>query len=123
MTPTRSVRDPRRHPNDDCDVAPAVICDRRCRGRRTLGDSRALRIVRSMTSIGVISSGNIGATVGEAWRRAGHEVVYASRSPDPPRTVAIADAIARADVALLAVAGAAAPELPAEHAGGWTGAS
>ena len=68
-----------------------------------------------MTSIGVIGSGNIGATVGEAWRRAGHEVVYASRSPDPPRTVPIADAIAGADVVLLAVPGAAVPALLAEH--------
>jgi 8-hydroxy-5-deazaflavin:NADPH oxidoreductase len=68
-----------------------------------------------MTRIGVIGSGNIGQTVGEAWRRAGHDVVYASRSPEPPRTVAIADAIAGADVVLLAVPGAAVPQLLAEH--------
>jgi predicted dinucleotide-binding enzyme len=68
-----------------------------------------------MTSIGVIGGGNIGATVGEAWRRAGHEVVYASRSPDPPRTVPLADAIAGAEVVLLALPGAAVPELLAEH--------
>jgi 8-hydroxy-5-deazaflavin:NADPH oxidoreductase len=68
-----------------------------------------------MTSIGVIGSGNIGATVGEAWRRAGHEVVYASRSPEPPRTVATAAAIAGAEVVLLALPGAAVPELLVEH--------
>jgi predicted dinucleotide-binding enzyme len=68
-----------------------------------------------MTRICVIGSGNIGETVGEAWRRAGHDVVYASRSPEPPRTVAIADAIAAADVVLLAVPGAAVPQLLAEH--------
>jgi len=68
-----------------------------------------------MTSIAVIGSGNIGATIGEAWRRAGHEVVYASRSPEPPRTVAIADAVSGADVVLLAIPGAAVPELLAEH--------
>jgi 8-hydroxy-5-deazaflavin:NADPH oxidoreductase len=68
-----------------------------------------------MTSIGVIGSGNIGATVGEAWRRAGHDVVYASRSPESPRTVPIPDAIAGAEVVLLAVPGAAVPELLAEH--------
>jgi predicted dinucleotide-binding enzyme len=68
-----------------------------------------------MTRIGVIGSGNIGATIGEAWRRAGHEVLFASRSPDPPRTVAIPDAIAAADVVLLATPGAAVPELLAEH--------
>jgi 8-hydroxy-5-deazaflavin:NADPH oxidoreductase len=68
-----------------------------------------------MSRIGVIGSGNIGETLGEAWRRAGHEVVYASRSPAPPRTVAIADAIAGADVVLLALPGAAVPHLLAEQ--------
>ena len=68
-----------------------------------------------MTRIAVIGSGNIGGTVGRAWQRAGHEVVYASRSPTPPRTVAIADAIAGADVVLLAVPGASVPPLLAEH--------
>jgi 8-hydroxy-5-deazaflavin:NADPH oxidoreductase len=68
-----------------------------------------------MTRIGVIGSGNIGQAVGEAWRRAGHDVVYASRSPEPPRTVAIADAIAGAGVVLLALPGGAVPQLLAEH--------
>ena len=68
-----------------------------------------------MSRIGVIGSGNIGTTVGEAWRRAGHEVVYASRSPDPPRTVSVAEAIAGADAVLLALPGAAVPQLLAEH--------
>jgi 8-hydroxy-5-deazaflavin:NADPH oxidoreductase len=68
-----------------------------------------------MTSIAVIGSGNIGGTIGEAWRRAGHDVAYASRSPEPPRTVAIPDAISGADVVLLAIPGAAVPELLGEH--------
>jgi 8-hydroxy-5-deazaflavin:NADPH oxidoreductase len=68
-----------------------------------------------MTRIGVIGSGNIGQAVGDAWRRAGHEVVYASRSPEPPQTVAIADAIAGADVVLLATPGAAVPQLLAQY--------
>jgi predicted dinucleotide-binding enzyme len=68
-----------------------------------------------MTSIGVIGSGPIGTTLGDAWRRAGHDVVFGSRSPEPPRTVAIADAIASADVVLLATPGAAVPALLAEH--------
>jgi predicted dinucleotide-binding enzyme len=68
-----------------------------------------------MTRIGVIGSGNIGETVGKAWRRAGHEVVFASRSPEPPRTVGIADAIASSDVVLLATPGAAVPQLLADH--------
>lgn len=63
----------------------------------------------------MIGGGNIGQTVGEAWRRAGHDVVFASRSPAPPRTVAIADAIAGAEVVLLATPGAVVPELLAEH--------
>jgi 8-hydroxy-5-deazaflavin:NADPH oxidoreductase len=68
-----------------------------------------------MTRIGVIGSGNIGSTVGEAWRRAGHEVLYASRSPEPPRTVAVAEAIGGAEVVLLATPGGAVPQLLAEH--------
>jgi predicted dinucleotide-binding enzyme len=68
-----------------------------------------------MSSIAVIGSGNIGGTIGEAWRRAGHDVVYASRSPEPPQTVSIPDAIAAADVVLLAIPGAAVPQLLAEH--------
>jgi predicted dinucleotide-binding enzyme len=68
-----------------------------------------------MTRIGVIGTGNIGETIGRAWQRAGHEVVYASRSPEPPRTVAIGEAIAGAEVVLLAVPGAAVPALLAEH--------
>ena len=68
-----------------------------------------------MARIAVVGSGNIGATVGEAWRSAGQDVVFASRTPEPPRTVAIADAIDGADVVLLAVPGAAVPDLLAEH--------
>jgi 8-hydroxy-5-deazaflavin:NADPH oxidoreductase len=68
-----------------------------------------------MTSIAVIGSGNIGSTIGEAWRRAGHDVAFASRSPEPPGTVAIPDAIAAAEVVLLAVPGGAVPDLLAEH--------
>lgn len=68
-----------------------------------------------MASIAVIGSGNIGRTIGDAWRRAGHEVTQASRSPEPPDTVAIADAIEGAEVVLLAMPGAAVPELLVEH--------
>jgi predicted dinucleotide-binding enzyme len=68
-----------------------------------------------MTSIGVIGSGNIGTTIGEGWQRAGHDVVYTSRTPEPPRTVSIADAIAGAEVVLLAVPGASVPQLLADH--------
>jgi predicted dinucleotide-binding enzyme len=68
-----------------------------------------------MTSIAVIGGGNIGGTLGAAWRRAGHDVAFASRSPEPPETVSIPDAIAGAEVVLLAVPGGAVPDLLAEH--------
>jgi predicted dinucleotide-binding enzyme len=68
-----------------------------------------------MTRIGVIGGGNIGRTVGAAWQRAGHDVVYSSRSPAPPETVSIPDAIAHAEVVLLSTPGDAVPGLLAEH--------
>src|SRR3954466_3865328 len=68
-----------------------------------------------MTRIAVIGSGNIGGTIGEQWRKAGHGVTFTSRSPAPPRTVAIGDAVAAAEVVLLAVPGGAVPDLLAEH--------
>jgi 8-hydroxy-5-deazaflavin:NADPH oxidoreductase len=72
-------------------------------------------MVAAMASIAVVGSGNIGTTIGDAWRRAGHDVTYASRSPQPPDTVAIADAIASAEVVLLATPGSVVPALLAEH--------
>src|SRR3954469_4760494 len=74
-----------------------------------------------MTRIAVIGSGNIGATVGEAWRRAGHDVSFGSRSPEPPRTVVIADAVADAEAVLLAMPGAAVPQFLAEHGAALSG--
>jgi 8-hydroxy-5-deazaflavin:NADPH oxidoreductase len=68
-----------------------------------------------MTQIAVIGSGNIGGTIGEQWRKAGHDVTFASRSPQPPDSVAIPDAIANAEVVLIAVPGGAVPDLLAEH--------
>jgi hypothetical protein len=98
----------------DVDPRGRSVFDSILGGERSRRDA-PVRIVRSMTRIGVIGRGNIGETVGEAWRRAGHDVLYASRSPEPPRTVAIAEAIAGADVVLLAMPGAAVPQLLAEH--------
>ena len=69
----------------------------------------------------MIGSGNIGATIGKAWRRAGHAVAYGSRSPRPPETVAIADAIAGAEVVLLATPGGAVPELLDTYGGALDG--
>jgi len=72
-------------------------------------------IVRRVASIGVIGGGNIGATLAQAWRRAGHTVAFGSRSPQPPETVAISDAIASAQFVLLAIPGAAVPQFLSEH--------
>ena len=58
--------------------------------------------------IGVIGAGNIGRTLGAKWVAAGHEVVYGVRSPGKPATTSVADAVARADVVVLAIPGAAA---------------
>jgi predicted dinucleotide-binding enzyme len=58
--------------------------------------------------IAVIGAGNIGRTLGGKWTTAGHQVVYGVRSPGAPGTAAIADAVASAEVVVLAVPGAAA---------------
>jgi predicted dinucleotide-binding enzyme len=61
--------------------------------------------------IAVIGTGKVGGTIGRAWSRAGHAVTFGSRHPasdsaaaDSEATVAgIPDALAGADVVLLAV--------------------
>ncbi|WP_053227279.1 NADPH-dependent F420 reductase [Solirubrobacter soli] len=68
-----------------------------------------------MTRIGVIGGGNIGRTVGAAWERAGHDVRYSSRSPEPPATLSVADTIAHAEAVLLSTPGDAVPGLLAEY--------
>src|SRR4051812_31165465 len=60
--------------------------------------------------IAVIGSGNIGGTLGQAWMHAGHGVVYGSRNPEPPDSVSIGDALADAEVVLLAIPGGAVEE-------------
>jgi len=69
--------------------------------------------------IAVIGTGRIGGTIGRAWSRAGHDVTFGSRHPasddapgDTDATVAgIPEALARADVVLLAVPGPSVGEL------------
>jgi predicted dinucleotide-binding enzyme len=58
--------------------------------------------------IAVIGTGKIGGTLGGRWRAAGHEVVYGSRAgsgegPGGARLMAVGDALAGADVVVLAV--------------------
>jgi predicted dinucleotide-binding enzyme len=69
-----------------------------------------------MTRIAVIGAGNIGGTLGRAWERAGHRIAYAAGTPKPPETVAVADALEGAEVAVFAVPGTAVDALIDEHA-------
>jgi predicted dinucleotide-binding enzyme len=69
--------------------------------------------------IAVIGTGKIGGTLGEKWRQAGHDVIYGSRRPttDGPGgapVVTVGEAIARAEVVVLAVPGGVVSEVASE---------
>lgn len=73
--------------------------------------------------IAVIGTGNIGATVGRALARAGHEVRLGARTPDPAvaqgsgaAVTSVAEALAGAEAVLLAVPAAAVEEVLSAHA-------
>jgi 8-hydroxy-5-deazaflavin:NADPH oxidoreductase len=66
--------------------------------------------------IAVIGTGNIGATIGTKWRSAGHEVVFGATSarddgPGGAPVLVAAEALAGAEVVLLAVPGQAVPDV------------
>ncbi len=66
--------------------------------------------------IAVIGTGNIGGTLGKKWRAAGHDVVYGARTlaasgPGGAPVLPVAEALAGAEVVLLAVPGAAVAEV------------
>lgn len=67
--------------------------------------------------IAVIGSGNVGATLGEAWVKAGHAVTFGMRDPKGgsapagAQSATVLDAIKSAEVVVLAVPWAAVPEL------------
>lgn len=66
--------------------------------------------------IAVIGTGNIGGTLGSRWREAGQGVVYGSRNPGGTGPggaplLAIPEAVASAEVVLLAVPGPAVPDV------------
>jgi len=73
--------------------------------------------------IAVIGTGFIGGILGRALARAGHQVTFGSRHPDneavtdgtSAAVTAVADTLARADVVILALPGAAVAELTAAH--------
>ena len=76
--------------------------------------------------IAVIGSGRIGGTLGGKWQAAGHDVVYGSRAgsgdgPGGAPVLPVADAIAGADVVVLAVPGAAAADVVAANGAGLVG--
>jgi 8-hydroxy-5-deazaflavin:NADPH oxidoreductase len=70
-----------------------------------------------MTAIAIVGAGNIGRTLGGAWQHAGHSVSYVSRTPVPPESLAPEDALATAEVVLLAIPGAAVDAFLDEYAG------
>jgi 8-hydroxy-5-deazaflavin:NADPH oxidoreductase len=63
--------------------------------------------------IAIVGAGTIGRTLGGKWSAAGHEVVYGVRRPGAPGTSSVEDAVAAAEVVVLAVPGAAAKEVVA----------
>jgi predicted dinucleotide-binding enzyme len=68
--------------------------------------------------IAVIGTGNIGGSLGNRWRAAGYDVVFGSRTPSDTGpggapVLAVADALAGADVVLLAIPGKAVPDVVA----------
>ena len=75
--------------------------------------------------IGILGSGNIGGSLGRLWAKAGHEICFASRSPDSlaplvaqvgakARAGSLDEAMAFADVILEALPFSATMNLPAE---------
>jgi predicted dinucleotide-binding enzyme len=71
--------------------------------------------------IAVIGAGNIGRTLGGKWEAAGHDVVYGVRSPGAPGTEPVTEAVAFAEVVVLAIPGAAAKDLIAALGAGLAG--
>jgi hypothetical protein len=70
-------------------------------------------------NITIIGAGNIGKTLGEKWAQAGHRVTYGVRNPADPKhaglnAVSVAEALAGAEVILLALPGAGVAEFAAQ---------
>jgi len=85
---------------------------------------------REPLRIGVIGSGRIGGTVGGLWVKAGHPVMFSSRHPESLKTLTeslgplaragtVAQAVAFADVLLLAVPYGAVPDVAQQNS--WAG--
>ncbi|NCF69516.1 MAG: NAD(P)-binding domain-containing protein [Chloroflexi bacterium] len=80
--------------------------------------------------IGIIGTGNVGASLGRAWAAAGHEVVFGARDtaaakvadllqsmPGKATAEAVAEAIRASEVLLLALPGVAVGELVRDYRG------
>lgn len=91
------------------------------------GLARGASAAPAPVKIGTIGSGNIGSALGRIWIEGGHEVMFSSRNPDSLKEMAgklgpkahvgsVAQAIAFADVILLAVPYLAMPDVAKEHA-------
>jgi 8-hydroxy-5-deazaflavin:NADPH oxidoreductase len=85
-------------------------------------------------NIAVIGAGNIGRTLGSAWTRAGHSVVFGVRDPasdsarqagaelgDSAQVISIDQALSGAEVVVLALPGSAVDDVLREHAGALSG--
>src|SRR5260370_32111573 len=80
------------------------------------GNETAVARVSGGMKIAVIGTGHIGGSLGTKWRAAGYEVAFGARNarddgPGGAPVLAVSDALAGADVVLLAVPGQAVPEV------------
>jgi predicted dinucleotide-binding enzyme len=94
--------------------APYPVVIKHKESQVSIDSSQAMRIA-------VVGAGNIGRTLGDKWIAAGHQVVYGVRRPGEPGTAAVADAVAGAEVVVLAVPGAAAKDVVASLGGDLVG--
>jgi predicted dinucleotide-binding enzyme len=91
------------------------------------GFGRNVRAAQTPLKIATIGAGHIGGTLGAVWVKAGHQVMFSSRHPEElqdlvaslgPKAQAgsVAEAVAFADVVLLAVPYGALPEIAKDYA-------
>ncbi len=82
--------------------------------------------------IAMLGTGKVGQALGSVWVKAGHQVMFSSRNPDGLKAFAaglgpsarvgtVAEAVAFADVIVLAVPYGALPQLGNDHAAAWAG--
>src|ERR1035438_5938508 len=114
---------------------------RECSSGSLIGNEMGPPRVAGGMKIAVIGTGNIGRSIGSKWHQAGYDVVFGSRragaeaasasgaeaasasgeGPDGAPVVGIGDALAGADVVLLAVPGQAAAEVIAAQSAALAG--